>query len=1300
MRYATKQAARKLGCAICEPTRTMILMAVLALVVAFSGVAGMGQTSTGSITGRVEDLHHAAIPNAAVTIKNVETNQTAAIKSDESGIYSVTALPPGHYTVEVSREGFEETTVTGVEVNIAATATVNVQLKVGSASASVTVVADAQLTDQDSPTINTAVPQTLSEQIPMDERSAMAVVMLAPGVQGDPQYDMGVQSENPGIYTQPVSPGGSFAIGGGRPGSAMQLVDGVDLSMVGYPRVGITFSGDDVQQVTVQSGAVSAKYGRSGGGVINQASKGGGTEYHGKLAWRHQDPFFEATTYGQGVLKYTSSTGSTFTKPVTQDVHQQMFTAAVGGPVPIPFFHLNKKTFFFASYEPLRGGNKAWSRTRVPTPAELKGDFSNSYSLLNTTILSTSGYAAAIAAPRLGCTGTAYSPSCTGLDYQFALNAQGFPTGLRYSSSTQYVNIPSANLSAQLAQNPFAQFILSSMPAPDSNGNGTPYVNYIYPDAHYDNDGNNALGARGVQNTDNRYNIRVDENIGQSDHAFLRFTDVPVKGIRYSFMGPNSVLNNQPTSVVTSMNAILDYTHVFRSSAVNDLKASYLRMGYEVDPAPSTTTTDFAAKYGLTPSEMGSGMPSLSIDTGSYGSSTGGNDGGLSINQVFSYGDDLSMVVGRHTLSIGGEWRWMQLDRRPNSGTYGGSYTFPAANTNNGSTGGNATASFILGTLSGATISTLQEFYYRHKYLGAYFMDQWKILPNLTLDLGMRYHLEFPRTEKNGLQGSFLPSLTGTLNGVAATGAFAFSGTNGLPTTLWPTNYKCFEPRVGFAYAAKPNFVVSGSFNLMHAPMTGVTNSNIPALTPSSLTIGNANGGTNTAAWVNYITNPVLIPSTGVPGVLKGPAPFFSYGTGFLPWISQSDAVPYTINWSFGLQYQISRASMVQVSYVGSGSRRQFLPLEETNILPLSTLQSQIATNYNFSAATVAATYFPTTKVNPNSNSLPFPQFYNNTVQTAYVREGSSNYNGLYVSGTQRMGGGLTAQGSFTWAKSMDDGSGSTIDGILSTAGIFGLSYQQSPYSRVGEYGLSNYDIPLRGAVGYNWDVPVGRGKLFNVSNGLLNRLVGGLHTSGMFNMQTGYPFSPTVGTVGYFLTNTITTSGSTTTVKYGGNGNAIGSGSGLVSLRPNVVQGVPMIQSNWRKDPFNLTGAGGYINPAAFAIPGFAGTAGNGYVNTPAFGNSPRALGARNPMTLYFNMSGAKDIALAGDRVKLNLRADGINIFNHTNYFLNPNSNHNLASTLNSTTGAYALNTSFGILSSANNTPGRTFGVGATLTF
>ena len=316
---------------------------------------------------------------------------------------------------------------------------------------------------------------------------------------------------------------------------------------------------------------------------------------------------------------------------------------------------------------------------------------------------------------------------------------------------------------------------------------------------------------------------------------------------------------------------------------------------------------------------------------------------------------------------------------------------------------------------------------------------------------------------------------------MAATGAFAFSGHNGLPTTLYPTNYHGFEPRLGFAYAITPKMTLRGSGNLMHTPMTGVSNSNIPALTPSSLTIGGALGGTNTASWVNYITNPVSLPSTGVPGVLKPPSPFFSYGTGFLPWVSQSNAVPYVVNWSLSAQYQVSRTAMVQAAYVESESHHLFSAPEDTNLMPLNTILSEIQSGFNFSSSATSNIYGLGTG-NANINNLPYPQFYNNPIETAYVRESSAKYAGFYLNGMEQLKAGFTVIASFTWSKSIDDGSSGTEDGIVTD--IFGFIYPQQPWTKAGERSYSTFDIPTHLTAAYNWDLPIGRGKLLNLQNG------------------------------------------------------------------------------------------------------------------------------------------------------------------------------------------------------------------------
>jgi hypothetical protein len=348
------------------------------------------------------------------------------------------------------------------------------------------------------------------------------------------------------------------------------------------------------------------------------------------------------------------------------------------------------------------------------------------------------------------------------------------------------------------------------------------------------------------------------------------------------------------------------------------------------------------------------------------------------------------------------------------------------------------------------------------------------------------------------------------------------------------------------------------------------------------------------------------------------------------------------------------------------------------NIVPQATLLAEIQQHANFNASTTANKY-GLGNYNLNTNLVPYPQFVSG-VNTAFDREGSSNYHAFYLSGTEHMSGGLTLLSSFTWAKSMDDGSSGTQDSIVTDT--FGFAGPQNPYARnVGEYSLSSFDTPSRVTAGYVWNLPVGRGARFNVGSRWLDALAGGWSTSGIFSAQSGYPIAVTLGTAGYFVS---TAPGGA----IGGNGS-----SSPYNLRPNIVPGQPLIRSNWKSDPFALIG-GGFLNPAAFAVPGS--------VNNPQLGNASRTLGgARSPRTIYFDASVKKTFSLtSNDRVKLTVKMDAINALNHTDFFFGPNGGHTLSGSLNSTTGIYTLNSGFGALSSGAQAPGRTVALGASIAF
>jgi len=206
--------------------------------------------------------------------------------------------------------------------------------------------------------------------------------------------------------------------------------------------------------MTVVVTGLSAKYGRTGGGVIVQSSASGTNAFHGAITYRHNDPFFNAYPNG-------SSAASA--------LHQNYYGFYVGGPVRIPkIYNGRDKTFFYVGVEPARMRNRFSFRGTFQTPDELAGHLHNSLALLNTSILKSSGYAAALAAPRIGA-----------INYQTTVNANGFPYGA-YGTQFKQITGPAADcapayqvggacpddVGPQLAQNPFAQYVLSLFPTP------------------------------------------------------------------------------------------------------------------------------------------------------------------------------------------------------------------------------------------------------------------------------------------------------------------------------------------------------------------------------------------------------------------------------------------------------------------------------------------------------------------------------------------------------------------------------------------------------------------------------------------------------------------------------------------------------------------------------------------------------------------------------------------------------------------------------------------------------------------
>jgi hypothetical protein len=1185
------------------------------------------QTNTGAITGIVYDAGGAVVPAAKVAIREITTNALVNTVTTSAGSYTVPSLPAGVYEVSVTTPGFKREIASGLEVRTTQTTTQNFTLHVGDVSESVTVTAETAMVNPNSAAVTTSVGEKFLDDLPFMDRSTLSVILLTPGAQGDPQYNGGVQSDLPGIWTQAVAPGAAISIGGGIPGGGSTLVDGSDVTAPGNGRMVMTFSRDQVSEVSIQANGIPAQYGRTTSAIINQATKSGSNTFRGNASWSHIDPYLQ-----------TQALGAAF--PPTQ--HYDQVSLAVGGPVRIPkLYDGRNKTFFWTTVEPQRltmffGA----SRSRLPTADDLAGKFNNSYDLLDTT-LRQRDINAAIASPLRS----------NSLRYHYALNEQGFPIGEVLATAQRPV-IPNNDLSGLLAKNPIAQKVLKML-FPITPGQDTTFIHWLRKDGLPETDGNNAIWARGTKTVDNRWSFKIDQLIGQKDRFAFRHAYAPVTGTRFDWAGYQDPGDTIAQDQINSRNISLLHTHTFSPTVFNEFRVSYSR-GWSLRASnEASLTKDWGAEMGLVPAIQGVGFPSIVT----RGFNAQGSFNGTSIDVNMGIGNDLSWVRGRHTFKMGGEHRRVQLNRYDYGGQTGGTYSFAgqiSPNTGSVNTIVDQIGGLITGSLATYVYRTVPTVaYYRWRYLATYVQDDYKLNSRLTLNVGLRWDVETPREEKYDRQGTFLPDLQGTVNGVAVTGGYAFSNTVGYGRTLWPMNYKGFQPRVGLAYAARPWMTWRASYSMIKTPLTGLGAEVDPDfnISTNSVSSSGRTGGVNPGP-VNLITNPIG-PLAGPSVVARDPIFFMNNANAFTFYaIPQNSEAPYIQKWHVGTQLMLGRSFALSIGYDGTKGTHLFDRSYRLNSVDPSAVVKLVGAGADFQTASAANNKLG---IRNSDGSLiqgtildamrAYPQWFNRNISTRYDRSSNSIYHGLGVGFQKRFTAGLTFQGAYTWAKSIDD-QASNYQGA-GASDIFGAVPYQTVERRL-ERSLSVFDIPHKFNSAVSYQIPFARRKVY-----------GNWNISALFMRSSGYPASAILGNNGWFASR--------------GGGNALDG----FTLRPDRVLGVPAINPKWRDSPFTEP----FLNAAAFTIPGTE--------TNPSIGNAPRMLpDARSPAITSLDASVFKNLNLARDgRRYLQLRVDVINVPNHPNFFINPNSSRSYgAFNWNATTRSFTPNVLFQRLD-ANNT-------------
>src|SRR5580692_7229383 len=320
--------------------------------------AAIASAQTASITGRITDPGGAVVPDATITAKSDESGASSGTHSNAEGYYTITALPPGKYSVNITKTGFAPINETGLQLDVQQVARLDVTLQLGAVASTVEVSGSATLLDSETSTVGQVIASKQITELPLLGRNPYALAMLVPGVR-----------PSIGVNNLPIDQIStvSFAINGQRASNNEFLLDGAPNVAPAQNQPVINATPDLVQEFKVETNNFSAEYGHSAGGVFNVVTRSGGNEFHGNLY-----EFFRNTQLNANDF-FSNNAGN-----ARAPFKYNQFGGTLGGPVYIPkIYNGRNKTFWFFSYEQFLQATFYTFSPTAPVPAYLQGNFSN-----------------------------------------------------------------------------------------------------------------------------------------------------------------------------------------------------------------------------------------------------------------------------------------------------------------------------------------------------------------------------------------------------------------------------------------------------------------------------------------------------------------------------------------------------------------------------------------------------------------------------------------------------------------------------------------------------------------------------------------------------------------------------------------------------------------------------------------------------------------------------------------------------------------------------------------------------------
>jgi hypothetical protein len=1147
------------------------------LVLSFAAIAN-AQLDRATLTGTVTDPSGAAVYAARTIVTNTGTGVVWHTQTNEAGNYALPNLPPGQYAVSFEAAGFKKFVRNDVELRVAGVIRIDATLEIGAATESIEVSGAISRVQTDNAEVGMTLQSTSFLDLPLSFSGGRLPTTFA--------YEL-----SPGLIGMDGKLG-DVHINGSLYNSTNVLLEGADTttSRQGHYTES-SVSVDAVDEFRAQTSGISAEYGRAEGGVFNFVMKSGTNKAHGSAFIQLRNEALDANTF------INNATGVRRSLDPQKD-----FGLSFGGPWYIPkILNRRNKTFFYAvweKYHQTSSGLGAPSKT-VPIPDFYVGNFSR---LLGAVI-------ATDALGRPVAQGAIYDPAT----FRLAPNGQYvgdmFPGNQipvsRFSKVSQNLNkLLQADYPPEVFQPNGLPALVNNESVPVSGNTAFGQDNFSIKGDQVINDRNKISGSYG-------FNLRprLEGYGGSTTPTMWDASDPAGYGGPLSKMYLQRLVSNMARLAwdFTISPRVLLHSMLYFNRFTNDFHTPYTDInGAQVMGIANLKTIGY-------PTVDYSGGPFVNLTTPGNPTLT------YAVARTTGFQETVSFSHGRHFMKAGVDTRFENSDA---PATPGGGFVFSPTSTAipgaafAGNQTGFAFASYLLGTVYSASLTDPEGVGLRYPAWAAYFQDDFKVSPRLTLNLGVRWDYFAPVYEVANRLSSWSTNTIDPKSGLP--GGYEFAGNCSVCTGrdyFGVRDFKNFAPRIGFAWQAAGKWVVRGAYGIMYEgdPLPGGSSGKAYEVAWGGTYNLSANGVSPWAGifnWDNgFPLNSYVPPAYNVSwGDTTKPAMFDpKYGI-----------APYIQMWNLNLQRQLPWNVLLDVGYVGNKSTKLFAGnLTQVNQLPASDLATYGARLNN--AVTTAAQAaqngiaypYPGFAGTVASALRPYPQVQGNSTITDWEAPlGFSTYHSLQIVLNRQFARAFTVYGDYVWSKVISNVV--SDDQTDSAAGVQGpLDY----YNLKLEKAVNPIDTPHSIKVLLDYQLPVGRGRaLLGGMNRVLNGVIGGWTLSAILQYHSSQPLLFT-------------------------GSSPLSSGWNGAANRVNVAPG-PLIKPGYSRGAFDYLyqadPANTYINKAAFSVPPplNLGTAAPYYTQALGFWTRNEDAGLEKKFKLREGM-------------RLQIRAEFLNLFN-----------------------------------------------------